>query len=145
MANSAKAAGLLSEVSPEIAENLYNYGRHLGLAFQIVDDILDFTSSTDTLGKPVGSDLKNGNLTAPVLFALAEQPHLETLIEREFTQDSDLEQALELIENSQGVPQAKELAAYHAKLAAENISTLAISDARQTLINLTDFVLSRLY
>jgi len=145
MANSAKAAGILSEVSPEIAENLYNYGRHLGLAFQIVDDILDFTSSTDTLGKPVGSDLKNGNLTAPVLFALAEQPHLETLIEREFTQDSDLEQALELIENSQGVPQAKELAAYHAKLAAENISTLAISDARQTLINLTDFVLSRLY
>jgi len=145
MANSAKAAGILSEVSPEIAENLYNYGRHLGLAFQIVDDILDFTSSTDTLGKPVGSDLKSGNLTAPVLFALAEQPHLETLIEREFVQDSDLEQALELIQNSQGVQQAKELAAYHAKLAAENISTLAISDSRQTLINLTDFVLSRLY
>ena len=83
-ANSSKAAGLLSEVSQETAENLFEYGRHLGLAFQIVDDILDFTSSTDTLGKPAGSDLKSGNLTAPVLYALEEKPMLLTLIEREF-------------------------------------------------------------
>ena len=53
IANSAKAASLLSEVSPEMANNLYNYGRNIGLAFQIVDDILDFIGSTDTLGKPV--------------------------------------------------------------------------------------------
>lgn len=58
IANSSKAAGLLSEVSRETVEHLYNYGRHFGIAFQIVDDILDFTSTTDTLGKPVGSDLK---------------------------------------------------------------------------------------
>jgi all-trans-nonaprenyl-diphosphate synthase len=145
IANSSKAAGLLSEVSLETAENLYNYGRNLGLAFQIVDDILDFTSSTDTLGKPAGSDLKSGNLTAPVLFALAEQPDLEILIAREFAQDNDLEQALKLIQTSQGIQQSKELAAYHAQLAAEHIAALEVSDSRQTLIDLTDFVISRLY
>jgi all-trans-nonaprenyl-diphosphate synthase len=145
IANSAKAAGLISETSLEIAEHLYNYGRHLGLAFQIVDDILDFTSSTDTLGKPAGSDLKSGNLTAPILYALEEKPYLEVLIEREFAQEGDLEQALALIDDSRGIQRARELAAHHSKLATENISILAPSESRQALINLTDYVLSRLY
>ncbi|MBD2570643.1 solanesyl diphosphate synthase [Anabaena lutea] len=145
IANSSKAAGLLSEVSPESAENLYNYGKHIGLAFQIVDDILDFTSSTDTLGKPAGSDLKSGNLTAPVLFALEEQPYLEVLIEREFAQEGDLEQALGLISDSQGIHRARELAAHHAKVAAEHIAILEPSDSLQALISMTDYVLSRLY
>lgn len=145
IANSSKAAGLLSDVSLETAEHLYNYGRHLGLAFQIVDDILDFTSTTDTLGKPVGSDLKSGNLTAPVLFALAEKPDLEALIERKFDQEGDLEQALDLIEDSQGIQQARELAAYHAKLAVEHLQVIAPSESRKALINIADYVLSRLY
>jgi all-trans-nonaprenyl-diphosphate synthase len=145
IANSAKAAGLLSEVSTETAEHLYGYGRDLGLAFQIVDDILDFTSTTDTLGKPAGSDLKSGNLTAPVLFALQEKPYLEVLIEREFAQEGDLEQALALVQDSQGIHQARELASHHAKLAAEHLACLPSSDAHQALINMTDYVLSRLY
>ncbi|CDN11800.1 MAG: solanesyl diphosphate synthase [Richelia sp.] len=145
IANSSKAAGVLSDVSVEVAENLYNYGRHLGLAFQIVDDILDFTSSSDTLGKPAGSDLKSGNLTAPVLFALEEQPYLEVLIEREFAQEGDLDQAMSLIKNSQGIQRSRELATDHAKIAVENIEAIAPSPSRQTLINLANYVLSRLY
>jgi all-trans-nonaprenyl-diphosphate synthase len=145
IANSSKAAGLISETSLETAEHLYNYGRHLGLSFQIVDDILDFTSSTDTLGKPAGSDLKSGNLTAPVLYALEEKPDLKALIEREFDQEGDLEQALAFIHDSQGIQRARELAAHHAKLATEYISILEPSESRQALINLTDYALSRLY
>ncbi|MBW4447292.1 MAG: solanesyl diphosphate synthase [Hassallia sp. WJT32-NPBG1] len=145
IANSSKAAGLLSDVSQETAEHLYGYGRNLGLAFQIVDDILDFTSSTDTLGKPAGSDLISGNLTAPVLFALEEKPYLEVLIEREFAQVGDLEQALALIEDSQGIVRSRELAAEHAKLALEHLAVLPPSECRQALTNMTDYVLSRLY
>jgi len=145
IANSAKAAGILSNVSPESANNLYNYGKDLGLAFQIVDDILDFTGSMDTLGKPAASDLKSGNLTAPVLFALEEQPCLEVLIEREFAQEGDLEQAVKLISDSQGIPRARELAAHHAKLARQHIADLEPSESKQALINMTDYVLSRIY
>ncbi|WP_414526467.1 solanesyl diphosphate synthase [Nodularia chucula] len=145
IANSSKAAGLLSDVSSETAEHLYNYGRHLGLAFQIVDDILDFTSTSDTLGKPAGSDLKSGNLTAPVLFALEEKPDLEALIERKFEQAGDLEQALDMIQDSQGIQQARELAAYHAKLAVDHLEVLSPSESREALINVADYVLSRLY
>ncbi|MEH2083242.1 MAG: solanesyl diphosphate synthase [Nostoc sp.] len=145
IANSSKAAGLLSEVSRETVEHLYSYGRHFGIAFQIVDDILDFTSTTDTLGKPVGSDLKSGNLTAPVLFALAQKPSLEVLIEREFAQEGDLEQALALIQDSQGIQQARELAAHHAKLAIEHLAVLPPSESHQALINIAEYTLSRLY
>jgi all-trans-nonaprenyl-diphosphate synthase len=145
IANSSKAAGVLSNLSAEMNEHLYNYGRHLGLAFQIVDDILDFTSSSDTLGKPAGSDLKSGNLTAPVLFALEEQPYLEVLIEREFAQKGDLEQAMGLIQNSQGIERSRELATHHTKIAVEHIELIAPSPSRQTLINLANYVLSRLY
>ena len=144
IANSSKAAGLISETSRETAEHLYNYGRHLGLSFQIVDDILDFTSSTDTLGKPAGSDLKSGNLTAPALYALEEKPDLKVLIEREFAQEGDLEKASALIHDSRGIQRARELAAHHAKLAAEHISILEPSESRQALINLTDYSISRL-
>ena len=49
---------------------MYAYGKHLGLAFQVVDDILDFTQSAEQLGKPQGQDLASGNLTAPAIYAL---------------------------------------------------------------------------
>ncbi|MGL4883108.1 MAG: solanesyl diphosphate synthase, partial [Waterburya sp.] len=85
MANSAKAAAVLSDADPDVAKNLYNYGRNLGLAFQIVDDILDFTGSTEVLGKPAGLDLASGKLTSPVFYALQQEPYLEILIERKFS------------------------------------------------------------
>lgn len=145
MANSSKAAGILSGVSAEMAKHLYSYGRHLGLAFQIVDDILDFTGSSDALGKPAGSDLKSGNLTAPVLYALEEKPYLEGLIEREFAQEGDLEQAMALIADSRGIERSRELAAQHAEAAVQHLADLPVSESRQALIQLADYVLSRLY
>lgn len=145
MANSAKAAGLLSGVSPEVAENLYSYGRHFGLAFQIIDDILDFTGSTEALGKPAGSDLISGNLTAPVLYALEEKPYLEVLIEREFAQPDDISQALTLVKESKGIERSRALAAEHTEIAVQNLASLKPSESCQTLIDLAEYVLSRIY
>jgi all-trans-nonaprenyl-diphosphate synthase len=145
IANSAKAAAVLSDSSDLQAQNLYQYGRHLGLAFQIVDDILDFTGSTEGLGKPAGSDLKSGNLTAPVLYALEEKPYLATLIEREFSQPDDLEEALALIEASQGMARSWQLATMHGKFAIEYLSDLPPSESRDVLVNLSDYILSRSY
>lgn len=145
IANSARAAGLLSEVAPEVADSLYDYGRYLGLAFQIVDDILDFTGSTEVLGKPAGSDLASGNLTAPVLYALEEKPYLETLIEREFSEEGDLETALTIIRESESIERARQLATHHAQMALQSITCLTPSPSTQALKDLTDYVLSRLY
>jgi all-trans-nonaprenyl-diphosphate synthase len=145
IANSARAAAVLSGVSAEMETNLYGYGRAIGLAFQIVDDILDFTSSAETLGKPAGSDLKSGNLTAPVLYALQEKPSLESLIEREFAQDGDLDHAIALIMDAGGIERSRELAAEQARAAVQYLVDLPPSESRQALIELADYVLSRVY
>ncbi len=145
IANSAKAAGVLSEQSAEVNHHLYNYGRNLGLAFQIVDDILDFTSPTEVLGKPSGSDLISGNITAPALFALEENPYIEVLIEREFSQEGDIEKALDLIHSSQGIPRSKELADQYGQSALKHLECLASSPSKDVLIELVDYVLSRIY
>jgi geranylgeranyl pyrophosphate synthase len=60
---------LLSGANEELCEVAFQYGRNIGLAFQLVDDLLDFVSSSDTMGKPTAADLKLGLATAPVLFA----------------------------------------------------------------------------
>ena len=145
MANSAKAAGVLSGAEPEITENLYSYGRNLGLAFQIVDDILDFTASAEVLGKPAAADLASGILTIPVLYALKQQPYLEILIEREFAEPNDISKALELIKDSDGIARARQLAHDHAQRAAASLSCLAPSPSKNALHELTDYVVSRIY
>ncbi|MFE4108242.1 solanesyl diphosphate synthase [Almyronema epifaneia] len=145
IANSAKAAGVLSGVSAELKEQLYGYGRNLGLAFQIVDDILDFTSSTETLGKPAGSDLRSGNLTAPVLYAMEEQPALAQAIEREFAEVGDFEKAIATIHQSQGIERSRTLAAKHIEQANACLAELAPSTSRQALLDIADYVLRRLH
>ena len=145
MANSAKAAAVLSDAGAEIAESLYNYGRNLGLAFQVVDDILDFTGSAEILGKPAGLDLASGKLTSPVFYALKQQPYLEILIEREFSEPEDLDRAFELIKNSDGIEQARSLAKDLARKAAQSLGCLAPSASKDALSELTDYAVSRIY
>lgn len=145
MANSAKAAAVLSDAGTEVAENLYHYGRNLGLAFQIVDDILDFTGSTEVLGKPAGLDLASGKLTSPVFYALQQEPFLEILIERKFSEPEDLNKALELIQKSNGIEAARQLAKDLAYKAAQSLTCLTPSSSKDALYELADYAVSRLY
>ena len=145
IANSCKSVGVLSQVSDTLTEALYQYGRSLGLAFQIVDDILDFTGSEEVLGKPAGSDLLSGNLTAPVLYAMEETPYLTTLIEREFAQNGDFDEAMAIVRASRGIERSRELASQHVEKAVENLAGLPASEPKRALEALSGYVLSRLY
>jgi all-trans-nonaprenyl-diphosphate synthase len=145
IANSARAAGVLSGLPETQLDDLYRFGRQLGLAFQVVDDILDFTGSDQQLGKPAASDLASGYLTAPALYALEERPALAGLIEREFSQEGDLEQALELVRSCEAIPRSRALAESFAREAADALVWLPTSESSRALRGLPDFVLSRLY
>ena len=145
IANSSKAAGVLSDLSNEKLEMLYEFGKNIGLAFQVVDDILDFTGNDKQLGKPAVSDLASGYLTAPVLYALEENKNLSVLINRELAQEDDLSSALEIIMNSDAIGRSRKLAEKFATLSKDAIAWLPESDSKIALLSLPDFVLSRLY
>tara|TARA_Y100001968_G_scaffold315932_1_gene343122 strand:- start:7449 stop:8420 length:972 start_codon:yes stop_codon:yes gene_type:complete len=145
IANSSQAAGVLSGINEENKKSLYLFGKKLGLAFQVVDDILDFTGNDKQLGKPASSDLASGYLTAPVLFALEENPSLSGLIEREFSREGDLQTALDLVRDSHAIRRSRELAENFAKESREAITWLPDSSSKRALMELPEFVLSRLY
>ncbi len=91
ISKSCRAAALLGQHSPEVVEAAYSYGRNLGLAFQLVDDMLDYTISGEELGKPAGADLELGLATAPLLFAWKDNEDLGVLVGRKFSADGDVQ------------------------------------------------------
>ncbi|KAE8649251.1 solanesyl diphosphate synthase 1, chloroplastic [Cucumis sativus] len=144
IAASTKGASIFSGVDRDTTEKMYEYGKNLGLSFQIVDDILDFTQSTKQLGKPAGTDLAKGNLTAPVIFALEREPKLKDIIESEFSEAGSLEEAIHLVKSSGGIERAMELARQKADLAIQNLQCLPPSAFRFALEDMVTFNLERI-
>ena len=91
ISKSCRAAALLGNCAPEIVDAAYSYGRNLGLAFQLVDDMLDYTISGEELGKPAGADLELGLATAPLLFAWRKHHELGILVGRKFAVAGDVQ------------------------------------------------------
>nr|QOS04600.1 prenyl transferase [Sarcopeltis skottsbergii] len=144
IAASCKGASILSDTKENIQNNFYLYGYHLGLAFQIIDDILDIIGSQKSLGKPAGSDLKNGNLTSPLLFALEEKPELYQFINREFQNKGDTEQAIAIIKISQGIEKARDLALEHVQAALQALENNQKSISIDTLKLISYYITNRL-
>ncbi|KAJ1494091.1 isoprenoid synthase domain-containing protein [Baffinella frigidus] len=127
----------------EVACAAEEYGYHLGLAYQIIDDVLDFTSASDVLGKPALADLSLGLSTAPVLYAAETIPELRPMIKRKFKQEGDVERTLTYVLSSDGVERARALALFHAQRAVNAIARLPESEERNALVSLSHMVLSR--
>ncbi|KAL2912103.1 coq1 putative hexaprenyl diphosphate synthase [Polyrhizophydium stewartii] len=143
IALSCRGAAVLGGSTPEISNMAYLYGRNVGLAFQLVDDMLDFVVTADEFGKPVNADLKLGLATAPVLYAAQTFPELYPLMERKFCHDGDVEKALELVFKSDGIARTRALAEAYCTDAISAISTLPPSLAQTALIQLTQAILTR--
>ncbi|KAG5392434.1 hypothetical protein IGI04_022397 [Brassica rapa subsp. trilocularis] len=144
VAASTKGAAIFSSVESEVAEQMYQFGKNLGLSFQVVDDILDFTQSSEQLGKPAANDLAKGNITAPVIFALENEPRLREIIESEFCEPGSLEEAIEMVRSGGGIKRAQELAKEKAELALTNLSCLPRSGFRSALEDMVMFNLERI-
>lgn len=145
MAASCKAASTLSNNDVATQRYFYLYGKHLGLAFQIIDDILDVVGSKTSLGKPAGLDLRNGNLTAPVIFALDNNSILHKLINREFQESNDIDQAIEIIRNDNGIQKAYDLAQEHTQASLQALKRTENNSAQKKLIYITEHLINRLF
>ena len=144
MANSCKSAAILGGYNDDIVAASYTYGKHLGIAFQLVDDVLDYDGSASAMGKPALSDLNAGLATAPVLFAAEMYPNqLSPMIDRKFKIEGDVELAVEYVRKTDGIKRTKDLAQVHVEIAIEAISRLDRSDYRDSLIHLAHKVVDR--
>jgi len=143
MANSCQAIALLGGYAEETRVAAYKYGMHLGIAFQLVDDMLDFEGTSLSLGKPALSDVRQGLATAPVLFAAHRFPLLLSMIERKFATPGDLEYTVRTVQASDGILLTRRLAIAHINMALEAIAPLADSPARTALASLCRVVLTR--
>ncbi len=132
----------------EIDSQLGEYGRNLGLAFQIVDDVLDLTAAEGILGKPVASDLREGKATLAIIHALergtgADREAIRTVLaQRSFTTVSH-SQILEILERHGSIAYAMDTACAYAEAARLSIADLPHSDAKRALLWVPGFVTSR--
>jgi len=127
----------------QVEKQLTRYGRHLGIAFQIIDDLLDLTGSEEVVGKSLGSDLQKQKMTLPLIRLL------------ELADPGDHRQILSLVQNGQcrallpwlqryeAIDYARQKAAAHVRLACENLSGLAESDSLRVLLEMANFVVAR--
>ncbi|RLU21586.1 hypothetical protein DMN91_005959 [Ooceraea biroi] len=117
---------------------------NVGLAFQLVDDLLDFVASSAAMGKPTATDLKLGLATAPVLFACERYPELNAMIMRRFQEPGDVEKAFELVHKSNGLEQTRFLAKKHCVEANKIAQSFAKSPYQKALMIMTDLVINRM-
>ncbi|XP_076437185.1 all trans-polyprenyl-diphosphate synthase PDSS1-like [Babylonia areolata] len=143
LAASCQSVAVLGDCDDDVSNMAYDYGRNLGIAFQLVDDLLDFVSSEQLMGKPTAADLKLGLATAPVLFAAQQYPELNALIMRRFSQDGDVEMARQMVAKSDGIEQTKLLASKHTQEALRLLQYLNPSTIQHALVTLTQRLLTR--
>lgn len=123
-ASTCKIGATLSNADEQTIESLEKFGFHLGMTFQIIDDLLDLTSTSEALGKPAGNDIKEGNFTLPVIFALRENSELKALIEKNI----DDEKILEIVRDKQFVQATKAIALKHVELANKYLEQATINE-----------------
>jgi len=140
-----ESGAILSQAPEKSIEILKDYGYNLGIAFQIVDDILDFIGTEEELGKPVGSDLAQGTLTLPAILLLEQYPD-DNPVKKSFNDEDrqgNIELALKMVRDS-SIPEAcYQVASDYCAKACRNLSLLPDNDSLQSLVQLADFITER--
>ena len=142
---SAEVGAIVCDVSPELREAAAAYGRHMGTAFQLIDDVLDYSGDADALGKNVGDDLREGKPTLPLIRVMEKgTPEQAQLIRDAIeTGDADFEAVAEAIKSTDALQYTRQVAEQEAKLAEEAIADFPESIYKQSLIQLARFAIER--
>jgi heptaprenyl diphosphate synthase len=150
IAISCQLGAMATDATARISHALYRFGYNVGMAFQITDDLLDLCGTEKAIGKPPGSDLRQGNITLPVLFALQEESIREQLLkEIKLIKDSDgpvnSAAAVKLVRSSHGIKIAEEMADIYIAKALKALDSLPNIPAKRNLADIARFVAKRSY
>ena len=143
-----RISAILAQASEDKEKALAQYGYHLGMAFQMVDDLLDYTFDTQALGKTVGADLREGKLTLPVIVALhratfEDSALMEKIIQDETFSHQDFEWLVEKISQYGGFEYTRTLAFEHTAKARRALELFPVSPTRDILSDLAGVALER--
>lgn len=144
----AQLGAALSTHSEDDIEALRLYGLHLGLAFQLIDDALDYSQSVAQTGKNVGQDIAEGKMTLPLIHAMRKSKGADLELLRHAIQTGSskkLDIILGIIESTDAIKYTADTAKHHAQQAKSALSRLALSPYRQAMESLSDFVVDRTY
>jgi len=156
----AKTAALFAaacRVSPVVAEAgedaelaLESYGRNLGIAFQLVDDVIDYASDSETMGKGVGDDFRDGKMTLPVILAYArgsadERAFWKAAVSGERISDEDLSQAIALMRSTEALSDTVDRARHYGRRAIDALGPFPSGKAKSALTEAVEFAISRVY
>ncbi|HET6846593.1 MAG TPA: polyprenyl synthetase family protein, partial [Anaerolineales bacterium] len=142
----SRAAAMISPAGDSVAELMRRFGYETGMAFQIVDDILDFTGEQAALGKPIGSDLLSGLVTLPAIYYAEMAPNdmdVLALAEGGWANQEKMGRLVESIRGTNAVQLAMQEAVRHVDRAAEVLQSLPASAERDALENLARFIVDR--
>jgi geranylgeranyl pyrophosphate synthase len=141
---STQSGAILSRASEEAVAVMKEYGDNLGIAFQIVDDILDFTSTEEAMGKPVGSDLTQGTLTLPAMLVLERYP-ADNPIKKYFeTRDKKyVSQAIRTVLNTEIINECYKVAGEYRDRACRRLKSLPKTASRDSLLDLADYIIEQ--
>ncbi|MBE9526051.1 MAG: octaprenyl diphosphate synthase [Proteobacteria bacterium] len=147
-----EAAGRLGAVinqsSPEVEQAMADYAIHLGSAFQLVDDLLDYSESSESIGKNIGDDLAEGKPTLPLIFSMANgtQQQADTVREAiEQGQRDKIEEIITIIKETGAIDYTARAAQKEVEQAKESLSIINDSPYKQALLSLADFAIQRSY
>lgn len=138
---------LATQVEADITA-LRDYGRHLGLAYQLIDDALDYSQSAEQTGKNVGQDIAEGKTTLPLIHAMRKSKGADVTLLRDAIQsgsNQNLDTILRIIESTEAIKYTATAARQHAQLAKQALAHIADSPYRRALEQMSDFVVSRSY
>ena len=145
----SQIGAILGRVSPQKEAALQNFGLNLGMAFQLIDDLLDFTSSSTVLGKPVCHDLEEGKITLPLIYLLERANGNEeidairaALIDKNYSGISH-ERLMHHLKETNAFSDAENKAKFYASLAKNDLAIFDSSDAKSAMLELLDFVIHR--
>lgn len=147
ISSGCEIGGLSNTTDPKILKSLRELGQFLGIAFQIRDDLFDYISNDDDIGKPIGLDIKEKKLTLPLIYSLKQSSEKEVrsikrLIERG-RKAAEFEAIVDFIKEKQGVEYATKVAFDYAELAKERIRQFPESVYRESFLDVVDFVVNR--
>ncbi|MBC7074537.1 MAG: polyprenyl synthetase family protein [Syntrophomonadaceae bacterium] len=145
---SCRLGAMISKAPEQGINALKLYGYYLGMAFQITDDILDFIAEEQVLGKPAGSDVKQGVITLPALYALKYDQHkaeLSSLLSSPELCRTETDRIIDIVVNSDGIDYAYEKTRHFALKAQKQLNSLPDVPVKEALFDLADFILDRDY